>query len=248
MQVNLNNTQNGNVLFLILIAVALFAVLSYAVSQSTRGGGGNTNQENADLAASEILQQATAIRQGFERLRARGCSVNQINFANEVFRNIDGNITPQTNTLAPIDGSCDVYGANGAGVIPQLLKSGYHSDTASCSSPSTNLLPGTMMTRVQQMPTQGTNRNDIVVVSPGIRDDVCRRINEKINGTSNQPLGNTPGLPYVGTNIDSVVPLATVDSSQQGFAEFCLAHSTAVNGCSFNVGHRGLFVMILLPR
>ena len=60
--------ENGNVLFLILIAVALFAALSYAVTQSTRSGGGDASREKITTESATILQQSLGIRTAAIRL------------------------------------------------------------------------------------------------------------------------------------------------------------------------------------
>lgn len=62
----------GNVLFLILIAVALFAALSYAVTSSSRSSGGSVSREKMNAAFSEIQNVVTAHRTAFQRMVMSG--------------------------------------------------------------------------------------------------------------------------------------------------------------------------------
>lgn len=71
--------QRGNALFLILIAVALFAALSYAVTRSGRGGGG-INRENSLIAASEITQYLSGVRSVVTRMILTGVAESGVNF------------------------------------------------------------------------------------------------------------------------------------------------------------------------
>lgn len=64
--------RSGNVLFLILLAVALFAALSYAVTQSSRSGGNDISREQAELFASRFLQYGAAVKLAFDRARIDG--------------------------------------------------------------------------------------------------------------------------------------------------------------------------------
>ena len=95
-----NNRQRGNVLFFIFIAVALFAALSYAVSNGMRGGGDTITKEQAKVAASEIMRKMQDIRRGYKYLMEQGCSVDDIQFDETPVANVD----------------CQIFHVNGGGV------------------------------------------------------------------------------------------------------------------------------------
>ena len=102
--------ERGNVLFYILIAVALIAALSYAVSSTGRGGSTDISAERASLAASEILEYANVLSSATTQLKLRGCRDIEVSFDNT----ISG--TDYSNTNAPADNTCNVFHLAGGGV------------------------------------------------------------------------------------------------------------------------------------
>lgn len=73
-------TERGNVLFLILIAVALFAALSYAVTQSTRSGSGDASGETNLINSAQLAQYPAGVRTSVVRMVIGGISVDQLVF------------------------------------------------------------------------------------------------------------------------------------------------------------------------
>ena len=110
----------GNVLFMILIAVVLFAALSYAVMQSDRGGVNNLDGETVKLRASYLLQYATSVENAIMRLRiSNRCTAtettgNQISFHIPPFTGLTS--TTYFNPNAPSDFSCHVFHPNGGAI------------------------------------------------------------------------------------------------------------------------------------
>lgn len=81
--------QSGNVMFYILIAIALLAALIYAVSQSGRGNLSEINDERARLLASEILEYADAVGNATAQLRLRGIKDTNLCFDDPGWGNTD---------------------------------------------------------------------------------------------------------------------------------------------------------------
>lgn len=105
------STQSGNVLFLILIAVALFAALSYAVTKSTRGGG-NANSEIQQLDTAQMMQYASSVKMAVQRLKLiNKCADNEFDFDHDNFRD---NYYQRGDSAVRSD--CSIFSSTGAGL------------------------------------------------------------------------------------------------------------------------------------
>lgn len=99
-------SQNGNVLFLILIAVALFAALSYAVTQSTRSGSKDSSSEQLQLNYSRAESYISSLRSAITRMVINGTPIEDINFY----------APSQFSTLTPTQLSHNVFHPTGGGL------------------------------------------------------------------------------------------------------------------------------------
>ena len=180
-------TQSGNVLFLILIAVALFGALSYAVTQSTRTGG-NADSETSRLTASEILNYANTINTSIVRMQALGCSAAEISFEN------NANPGDYVNPNAPSDNSCHVFDAQGGGAPYQKISSDWL-DESNSANPGYEefLVSGKVEVSGIGVLTGGPEDMDLTFLLPYLKRGVCDAINESLNmahSSGNPPVEN----------------------------------------------------------
>lgn len=113
-----NKKEDGNVLFLVLIAVALFAALNYAVSNTNRISDDPASAEQMRIDLSTLFQHITAVEVGYERLLVLGgCTKDQISFDHTALRDSPG--TPYFDARFPTgDNSCHIFHPEGAGIVP----------------------------------------------------------------------------------------------------------------------------------
>lgn len=106
-----HDTERGSIIVWIMVAIALFAALSYTVSQNSRSGANSVTTEQANLAAIEILDYVSAVKRVVQELQINGCSDTEISFENPIITNY-----PTNNPSAPSDRSCHVFDVNGGGL------------------------------------------------------------------------------------------------------------------------------------
>ena len=158
---NESMSERGNVLFLILIAVALFAALSYAVTQSTRSGGGSAEKEKAILSSASMTQHPTAMRTGLVRMILSGVEVSQIRF------------DAPANFATVSDLGVQVFHPEGGGAVFQYAPA----DVMAGTSQGVWFFNANF--DIPQIGTtdEGSASNDIIAFLPGISQNACRQAN-----------------------------------------------------------------------
>jgi len=168
--------QSGNVLFYILIAVALLAALSYAVTQGGRTGVRSVTRERANVYASEIIEYGNILSQSVSQIRLRGYQDTEISFENNIVSGyINANCT---------DDECKIFHVNGGGL--NFLRPPMNANDGVDWLFSVNrvIYVGTHIGGV------ATSDLELVAVLQNIDKGVCEQINRKLHGTSVIPQEN----------------------------------------------------------
>lgn len=187
---NNRHAESGNVLFYILIAIALLASLSYAVSQSSRGGGSQITQERINLMATEMLEYTDLIGKSVAQLKLRGCDSESASDSNKIsFRNT---ASASYNHATASDTDCRIFEFDGGGMTFRDAP-----DNASNISPSI-LFDGNMEVENMGNTCAGPSCSDLLIIFRDIQENLCIRLNEMVNVT------NPAGVPPVDTSFNFV--------------------------------------------
>ena len=170
--------QKGNVLFLILIAVALFAALSYAVTQSSRSGGDASRETNI-LNAAQLTQYPTSIRTAVLRLVIDGYQDTNILYTNPASI-VTNSASEPYQVFATIGGGAIYQNAPG-----DMMQSGGINETGQWYINMDFEIPELGRTAVANLA-----GNELTAFLPGITESVCTRINLEANILTNPTTPN----------------------------------------------------------
>ncbi len=166
-------SESGNVLFLILIAVALFAALSYAVTQSSRSSPGGTDDETGLISSAQVTQYPASVRTSIMRMVINGTSVESLLFnAPSTFATMTGAGESTSNAVFHPDGGSATFMA----APPEVMESGAQTDWIFSAAYQIEYIGTTDST--------DESANDIIAFLPGVKKSICKRMNEQLGITT----------------------------------------------------------------
>lgn len=223
-------SQRGSAFFFILVAVVLFAALSYAISQGGEGAR-NLTQEKIRLVASEIIDTGNRVSETAARLRLRGIQDTDISFEHGIDY-VNG---------ACADDTCKIFAFDGGGLDWEDPPVGSNNGEA---WGFTGDLAVTDM---------GTSSADLVMLLPNLSVDVCHRINvllEIEDEAGSPPIETGTNAAGKFTGGYNVAPSTVSNASTNGKKSGCLRMEeltgTSVDGAPLMGKYT--FYQVLLAR
>ncbi len=191
-----NNRSNGNILFMLLISIGLFAALSYTIARSSRTVSYSVDSDyNARV--QEIITYAEKVSSAIARLRFENdCKASMVSFSQE-----DGD--DYTNPNAPSSHKCDVFNYLGGGIKAltppdTILDEKHKTDVGYGEYIYTgNICVDKIGTGVADgCASDSVENEELLVIVPWVKQNVC----EIINGIMKNPnMPEDEGSSFDGT-------------------------------------------------
>lgn len=225
------HSEHGSVFIYILLAISLFAAISYYTSQGSRATISQLSDDQARIAANEIVEFSDKIAAAVQKLILRGCAETELSFANNVYQLTNG--TPihaaGHNANAPTDGTCDVFNISGGGMNAIEFPENYGTEVAGNSTKPAHM--GAFMYDILGIGNDGDA--DMVWLGITLNQDICMTINEILgvpNSTTEPPQdddmdGTTSS--YNGTFPAGMSVLGNDATELNGKTAFCFRRTNA---------------------
>ena len=163
------STENGNILFIVLIAVVLIGLLTAAIQSGNNSETSNIDSETTAIRATEVQRYASELERAINFIVRNEVSENDIRFAHADAHSDYGDLS------ADADPTDQVFHRLGGGAEyrapPQGVNNGdaweFHGTTA--------------------LPNVGSSAADLIAVLPNVTQEFCQRINAVNNQASDQP-------------------------------------------------------------
>lgn len=174
----------GGVLIIILVAVALFAALSYTVSSMMRSGSpDHISVEKSKLSGSQMLDFGRQVRRVIQDLRiSNGCTTEEISFTSESGDDYE-------HTPAAAD-TCKVFHSDG-GAISYLppVKEWLAKISPAPALQGTWYFPANVCAEdvgsgAAGCGSDGTDNEDVIMILPYISEQICEQINKQLGLTA----------------------------------------------------------------
>ncbi len=236
---------SGNALFLVLIAVALFAGLSYAVTLTSRGGG-NVKKEELQLQASSIIQYTASVRAAVQRMILIGqIDENALSFQNTVYQSTTGSLRqPASQFPNCLNTDCQVYHPDGGGVVPVTIDQNIGTESSGTE-------PGHVLFMETSVLGVGTTANDLVMFYLYVSEELCMALNDVLGVPNDSgevpidiPTTSSPGSNTYTNDLDTLTGVVLGDeyAPLTGQTAFC------VNWNRSGKPHDYMFYQVLVDR
>lgn len=195
----------GGVLVIILVAVALFAALSFAMTQGMRSGSGQLTEQQAKLAASDIIDYLTKVKSTFDQLVINGCDPLLINFRTTVYQNNNGFQPDSTPPGSPPN--CYMYGIEGGTMTPVIFPKYASTNYTPTGS---NVKGGHAYTRYVNAQNKdgtyiGTSAHDLFFQFVGMDEKICLAVLNAV-ATSGTIYDTIPIIPSHNVSVNAYTP------------------------------------------
>lgn len=164
-------SERGNVMVYVLIAIALFAALSFTLSRQTdTDEAGGLDEQKAELYATQMISFTAQVKSALDQMTFINTDVGDFDFTLPTAANF--NTPPHINK---------VYHPEGGGITLARLAPNVIFEENS------NPQAGWYMGRFNNVEWTPDTATDVLLVAHQIHADVCRRLNLKVTGTETIP-------------------------------------------------------------